>query len=433
MLSPDHLRILGYLTVNGIASSDDLQRVTGRSQPTASRLLEGLAGKVTRVGRARATRYLVDRPIRGHAGDPELFWTHENGDKTSLGVLHHLADGRVYVDSDIVPRWLGTRLPWFLAPLRAHGFLGRLHAQRLRQPWLQGDPESWKLEDVLYAAAYLQDEPGAIMLSPFDILKYPAPLPAAPDALRDALDARADDVAQTLSAGSSAGGEQPKFLTIVEPGQHVLVKFTPPRGTPYGERWHDLLHAEALANAVLSDHGVPVAATRIVESARRTFLVSERFDRIGLYGRRHAVYLGDVHNAFIASPYEHWAKTCSALARQGRLPQLEADRAGALLAYGRLIGNSDMHSGNLSLFVELEDIAKGSFSLAPVYDMLPMRWRPDTGLGAADYSPFEPDAAAMNSPAAPIAWQFWDRLGDRIEVGKDLRRVAKDMAKRVRP
>jgi hypothetical protein len=72
---------------------------------------------------------------------------------------------------------------------------------------------------------------------------------------------------------------------------------------------------------------------------------------------------------------------CAASARQRRLTELDAERAAALLAFGRLIAKSDMHSGNLSLFVELEDLAKGRFTEAPLYDMLPMRWRPNPVLG----------------------------------------------------
>lgn len=153
-------------------------------------------------------------------------------------------------------------------------------------------------------------------------------------------------------------GALPWFLAIIDSlddqaARHVLVKFSPPRGTPCGERWHDLLHAEALASETLADHGVTVAKSFIVESKARTCLVGERFDRIGEHGRRHVVSVGDAHKAFVADSYSNWAATCAALARQRRLSELDAQRAAALLAFGRLTGNSDMHSGNLGLFVEL--------------------------------------------------------------------------------
>jgi hypothetical protein len=120
------------------------------------------------------------------------------------------------------------------------------------------------------------------------------------------------------------------------------------------------------------------------------------------------------------------------LVRQGRLGSAAGDQARALLEFGRLIGNSDMHSGNLSLFVELEGLAKGRFVLAPVYDMLPMRWRPDPLMGgAADYTAFDPDPVSAAGPARVPAEQFWSRLSVHPRVGKELRRVAAEMVRRL--
>src|SRR5204862_4123939 len=123
------------------------------------------------------------------------------------------------------------------------------------------------------------DAPGAIVLGEPSGRAVHQPVPIEAGQAGAALDALALDVARTLPAGSSAGGEQPKFLAPMGSGEHIIVKFTPPRGSPFGERWHDLLHAEALAAEVLAEHGVPVAAGRIVESATRSYLLSPRFDR----------------------------------------------------------------------------------------------------------------------------------------------------------
>jgi serine/threonine protein kinase HipA of HipAB toxin-antitoxin module len=256
-------------------------------------------------------------------------------------------------------------------------------------------------------------------------------VPADGQALRSALDHLAQDVAEHLPAGSSAAGEQPKFVATLEGGQHVIVKFTPPRGTPFGERWHDLLHAECLAGQVLADHGVEVARSRIVESATRTYLVSERFDRVGPTGRLHVVAIFDVHQAFVPGAFHHWAATAAALARQNRLSKLDAERVAALRGFGQLIGNTDMHGGNLALRVSLENLAAARFSLAPVYDMLPMRWRPQDALGWSDYAPFEPDRAALCGPATGPALDFWSRLEAHAGVDRKLRQVAGEMARRV--
>lgn len=107
-------------------------------------------------------------------------------------------------------------------------------------------------------------------------------------------------------------------------------------------------------------------------------------------------------------------------------------------ACGRAAGLPPAHrqhgheSGNLGLLVALEDLARGRFTLAPVYDMLPMRWRPDAALGGApDYAPFEPDQASVSSPAAGPARDFWVELEAHPHVGAPLKAVAAEMARRI--
>jgi hypothetical protein len=288
---------------------------------------------------------------------------------------------------------------------------------------------------MLFAALHLHDAPGALIVG--DILGRP---PIRPQTLpidvherASALDRLATDVAKTLPAGSSAGGEQPKFLAVGADGRHVLVKFTPPRGTPFGDRWHDLLHAEALALDVLGQHGVGSAQSSAVSTGERTYLISDRIDRVGTHGRRHVVSIGAVHDGLVAGSYNHWAATCDELVRQRRLPPADAKSALLLLHFGRLIGNTDMHSDNLSLLVSAGQLPKGHFNLAPAYDMLPMRWRPDPMLGGApDYAPFDLDVVALSGPARPIARVFWSDLAQHTDVSLALREVAAHMAARLR-
>jgi len=430
---PDHQTILGALSAKGPATSLELQAATGKSQPSVSRLLGELSSDVLTLDRGRATRYGLAKSIHGLPAQQPLWWIAEDGAPQRMGTLSLLAGDIVHVDSPAARGLSQGRLPWYLAPLRAQGFLGRLLAQRLGPFGLGTNPERWGIESTLFAALQLHDAPGAIVLGEPKGVARQLTLPARAAGMPAALDALASDVAKTLPVGSSASGEQPKFLAMLDAGTHVLVKFTPPRGTPFGDRWHDLLHAEALAAQVLARHGVPVAACRVIESARRTYLVSERFDRIGATGRRHAVSIGAVHDDFVAGSYNHWAGTCEALARQGRLAAIGAAQARALLDYGRLIGNTDMHSGNLSLLTSREGLAKGRFELAPVYDMLPMCWRPDPNLGgAADYAPFEPDPTSAASPARAPAREFWSGLAAGERVSPALRRVAIAMADRLR-
>ena len=409
------------LAARGVATSAQLQAALGKSQPTVSRLLATLGPDLVVVGRGRRTGYALPRNILGAAGRQALYWVGPDGRIERWGRLSFLAGERVHVEAPGVSLLSQGALPWCLAPLRGEGFLGRLLAQRLAAQGLDRDPARWPLEHVLFAALQASDAPGALVLGePRDV-----PVPTG------SYDRLADDVANTLPAGSSAGGEQAKFLTRRADGAAVLVKFSPPRGTPFGERWHDLLLAEALALAVLGEHGVAVAAAHVVETPRRSFLESLRFDRIGAAGRRHALPLWAVHEAFVGGPKQHWAATCEALAAQRRLPPEAAAQVQALRHFGRLIGNSDMHFGNLSLFVAQDDVAQGRFTLAPVYDMLPMRWRPDPATGALDWLPFTPESIDLQSPARAVAAVFWRRAATLASLSKGFRALARTMATRI--
>ena len=138
-----------------------------------------------------------------------------------------------------------------------------------------------------------------------------------------------------------------------------------------------------------------------------------------------------VHEAFVPGPKQHWAATCEALAAQRRLPPEAAAQVQALRHFGRLIGNSDMHFGNLSLWVDPGDVAPGRFGLAPVYDMLPMRWRPDAATGALGLLPFTPETIDLQSPARTVAEVFWRRAAMHASLGKGFRTLARTMAERV--
>ncbi|WP_046111411.1 HipA domain-containing protein [Aquincola tertiaricarbonis] len=430
METPLQFELLSTLKQLGVASSAQLQAATGRSQPTLSRLLRGLSSEVVALGSGRQTRYGLPQPLLGAPAVQPLLWVLPDGQVQRWGRLSFLQGDRVHVQAEGMDSLTQAGLPWFLAPLRAQGFLGRVLARQWAVRGLDANPERWSLEQVLATALTLHDAPGAIVLGePPAAGRAPVPQPGvSPD-----LDALADAVAATLPAGSSAGGEQAKFLTHEEAGHPLIVKFTPPLATPFGDRWRDLLQAEALALQVLADWGVPVAASEVVETGRRAFLVSRRFDRLPGGGRLHVVPLDAVHDAFVAGGRQHWGATCHALERQRRLPAGAGMQAEALLHFGRLIGNTDMHFGNLSLVVQPQGVPGGRFAgLAPVYDMLPMRWRPDAAIGLVDIEPFSPDELAMGSPARAPALQFWQRLADLPAASRPLRRTAQAMAQRLR-
>lgn len=443
MATPDpafEARLLAELARRGIASSAELQQALGRSQPTVWRALNALAREVVPLGRQRSARYAWPQSLLGFAGQQPLVWTDDTGHHQDWGLLTHLGQGRLHVQAPGVDLVSAQGLPWFLAPLKLQGFLGRLWARSAAARGWDADPARWTVEQLLSLRLQVaHDAPGALSLGAPPAAAAPAmqnALPADEAGFATALDRLADDVASTLPAGSSAGGEQAKFLAVDAAGVHWLVKFSPPRGTPFGERWHDLLRAEHLALAQLAAHGVPVAASRLVETPRRTHLASRRFDRLprpgDATGRRHVVPLDAVHAAFVPGPRQHWAASCAVLARQRRLPAEAPAQALALLQFGRLIGNTDMHFGNLSLLVASpEALAAGRFTLAPVYDMLPMRWRPDAATGRLDLDPFTPEPADLASPAAAVARGFWMQAEADAGFSRGFRRLAAQQASRL--
>ena len=414
--------LLGALAERGLATSAELQRLSGKSQPTLSRALRSLSKQLVTLGRGKSTRYGLPQTIRGLPSQQPLWWTDVQGQITHFGTLSLLAGERVHVSADGIDELTRGKLPWFLSPLHLQGFLGREWAQRLG---LDRNPEQWDLEQLLYAVLRIDDHPGAISIGELKGEWVPED-PVDIGARGTRYDTLAADVSATLPAGSSAGGEQSKFLSALASGERVLVKFTPPRGTPFGDRWHDLLHAEWLALQVLGEHGFAIAATQVLETAARTYLESTRFDRIGANGRRHAVALDAVHDAFVPGPRHHWASTCDALALQRRLSEADAATVRTLLEFGRLIGNTDMHFGNLSLWAD--EPVRARFSLAPLYDMLPMRWRPDAFTGLHDYTTFEPQRPTRGAASIVLAQQFWRRLAGYSPVSEPLRRVAAQMA-----
>ena len=194
--------------------------------------------------------------------------------------------------------------------------------------------------------------------------------------------------------------------------QHLIVKFSPPRGTPFGERWHDLLHLEHLALTVLQRHGIPAATTRIVESKERTYLESERFDRIGMRGKRHVVAAASVHEEFIKTPRQNWVATCAALVAKKLLSPADLQKVARQYFFGQYIGNTDMHFGNLSFFVD--DVSRPNFTVTPAYDMLPMMWRPGVHTGELSADPIGPQPqlagfAQEANTARDWAIDYWER------------------------
>ena len=325
--------------------------------------------------------------------------------------------------------WAG--LPFFFGDLRPQGFLGRTVAQRVAEPLrLPADPRSWGDDDTL---VFLQAEgdglPGDLILGDAPLRRVLArqiapELAAVPLAERNV---RYPELAAQVAAGgwpsSSAGGEQPKFLVTVRRAddsvQPVLVKFSPPMDLPVGRRWADLLVAEALALGVLAEHGLATAGAGAFDAGGRRFLEVVRHDRVGAHGRRGVISLEALHAAFADGAATDWTGAAEALARAAVIDVAGLAQVRHLQSFGELIGNTDMHFGNLSFSAD----DSLPFRLAPAYDMLPMVWAPTPQgeLVERVFAPRPPVPAVMAEWMEAAAWaeEFWRRVAASLDVSAE--------------
>ena len=436
--SPLQIALRQLLTKAPELTAAQLQAATGKSQPSISLALKALGlgqpnGAVHRLGAARSTRYALTQNIQGLPACHELFCDGPDGVPQPFGALTYLSGERVHVRRG-AHEWLSQGgLPWFLTPLQPQGFLGRELA-RLR-PDFPADPERWSLAQLLYFLVnHVRDPSGAFGVDG-PALSVAGAVRSNSHSLADACDQLAALSGISLPAGSSAAGEQPKFLLREADDRRWIVKFSPPRGTPFGERWHALLHLESLALDVLQDHGVACADTQIVETDTRTYLLSRRFDRSALFGYRHLVAAAAVHDHFVRAPRQHWVGTCRALQGQALLSPEGVDTAARAYLFGQFIGNTDMHFGNLSFFVE--DVTRPRFEVAPIYDMLPMMWRPSIHSGHLDADPLRqpPALAGFATQADAVrdwAVDYWQRAAAMRTLGAALQTVCGVNAQRLK-
>jgi hypothetical protein len=112
-----------------------------------------------------------------------------------------------------------------------------------------------------------------------------------------------------------------------------------------------------------------------VDIGPRRFLEVERFDRVGQLGRRAVHSLTSLDSEFVGDAVSPWPVLAVRLVTSGVITSEAAEVATILYAFGVLIGNADMHNGNLSFISE-----RGRpYEIAPAYDMLPMAFRPGSG------------------------------------------------------
>ncbi|MFT3812107.1 MAG: type II toxin-antitoxin system HipA family toxin YjjJ [Acidovorax sp.] len=364
----------------GPQTAKSLMAALGASQPTVSRTLQALGDAVVRLGAARSIQYTLRDPARAALEAP-IYRVSPAGQLREWGRLVPVCpEGFVLLGADGERRH-SDGLPWWLFDMRPQGYLGRAYAQR--HGAALGLPErlsDWQDTHVMRALLHQgADLPGDLLVGEVARVQFvnaPALAPIALAGKPAAYLEMAAAAARGDVAGSSAAGEQPKFTAYaeVEGGEaaHVLVKFTAATPGPVSERWRDLLLAEHLALHTLHQGGVPAARSALIDQGGQRFLEVRRFDRTGPLGR-HALHSLAALDAEFAGVGHRWPDVAQALERARVITPDAREGACLLWAFGTLIGNTDMHGGNLSFMGE------PPYGVAPAYDMTPMAFAPTAG------------------------------------------------------
>ena len=307
---------------------------------------------------------------------------------------------------EFVPWWLFDRLP--------QGFAGRIYAKQVlkQHPEFSPDLRDWSDPVVLQLLSeYPVDAIGNLLIGDKDLKRYQvienhlcslAELPQLAE--------QAKEFCQTLISG-----EQPKFCCDIDLHGPCIVKFAET------ERQADLLIAEHIALSVLNDADIPAAQTMLFRAGHYQFLVVRRFDCAGS-GRRGVVSLKSLDLEFVGSRDQRWPVIARQLAEQSVVLSSTLPTIQLLFCFGRLIANSDMHSGNLSFFCD----GQMPFLLAPAYDQLPMAYASDKQhISQITVDTDLPDSVWAH--ALPLALRFWQILTEQPLLSESFKTIAVQM------
>lgn len=474
-------------------STELCARLKGISRATLTRALKDLGDTVITGGHSRSTRYALRRGLRGSAAPIPFYRIDEHGEGHEIGQLSLTYPAGSFLSFQEALRWpldgamadgWFDGLPYPLADMRPQGFLGRnfahAHALDLGVP---DKPEDWSDDDVAHVLATTgYDQPGELILGEaayrrfLDYLRRGGERFLAESEVEASYLRSAEHAMRHGVATSSAGGEFPKFTA----GRHidgkkvdVIVKFSGADDSPAVRRWSDLLVCEHLAGRAMSGRlQVACADSAIRRHGGRTFLEVVRFDRHGNFGRSPVCTLGSINAALIGAGGGAWAGArrgawpgagsggawpgaARALHAAGWLSETDVFKVTLIWWFGRLIGNTDMHDGNLAFRAGLALAPDGDpafrpglavapdsipafrpgLALAPAYDMLPMAYAPMRGgeLPNREFSPVQPlpAEAPMWKQAAEAAVYFWNLCAENTRISADFRRVCSENGRNV--
>jgi HipA-like protein len=439
---------------------DRLNTILSRQAPTtAASLAQALAVSVSSIHRiaheqqdivqqgiTKNTKYALRRPLRGLAQPIPIYRIDALGHDHHLGNLELIAPQGALLPLENIgwpterkhQGWWGG-LPYPIYDMRPQGFLGRNLAHAISQDFaVPENPEKWSDDDIAYVLSLRgTDSPGNLIIGNTAYQRWLASKNSAQvtlksDELTNAYPMLAQQATSYGHAGSSAGGEFPKFTTsrYLDSAKtpHVIVKFSGADQSTAVQRWADLLTCEHLALTTLAQYThIQTAKSRIIQAQSRTFLEVERFDRMGEYGRLPIISLDSIANAFIGEDAS-WPHLTEKLISLKLAEQNMLNDVLVIWWFGKLIVNSDMHLGNLSFTFNMEK--PSTLQLSPVYDMLPMRYAPLSGgeVPIRNYLvslPLPQEQPAWLT-AAKAALAFWQTASQDTRISQNFRSICEE-------
>ncbi|WP_301102687.1 type II toxin-antitoxin system HipA family toxin YjjJ [Propionivibrio sp.] len=396
----------------------------GINRSTLARGVQVLEERVVSRGSSRRSRYALRRELRGSLAALPLYRIDETGQGHEVGqldLLYPAGSALALREPFLWPLDDNSRDGWFdglpypLMDMRPQGFLGRNFAHQHGPDLAVSDnPEAWSESDIAHVLSTMgSDLPGNLILGERAYRRFlDSKLLARGSALlAGQLELAYPDLAAAALAqgagGSSAGGEFPKFTARRYMGERlveVIVKFSGADGSLAVQRWADLLVCEHLALETVNQQlGIQAAQSAIRHYAGRTFLEVLRFDRHDNFGRSPVCTLSSINASLLGTAAQPWPRTAQLLHKKGWLSAESVAAIERIWWFGRLIGNTDMHEGNLAF--------RPGLTLAPTYDMLPMLYAPLRGgeLPTRAYAPELPLPAETPAwrQAAEAARYYW--------------------------
>lgn len=380
-------------------TAQDIMSALSISQPTLSRTIRGASEVFTsfRVSGERTPKYGLLRQLPGGLNPRQtVYRVLADGAIEPFAGVEFFSGGTTLEVSGHA-NTLYDGLPPYMAFVSPSGFLGREVARTAALE--MHFPESlrdWRDEHrIAYLFARGLNLPGNLVYGDTSLQKemeFRQLLPIPSEQKTEQYDGMANQL-KDAAFGSSAGGEQPKFLALTEDAGHVIVKFA-----RRGSRMADLLSLEQLASQSLRVASVPAAESTIIASDDYVFLEVRRFDRVGRHGRIGMLSAGAVDDEYFGKR-DTWSEFAARCEQARYLSENDASTIHVMAAFSELIGNGDRHFENISVLLD----ERGRFDrVAPAYDILPMRYASLGGGVDPDLLPITPKVGTIG--ARPFVW-----------------------------